>query len=269
MPTIPAPARFTFRNGDVEVHEIGEGSTVGYLHGVFGNPAVHPILEELGRTHRVVAPTLPGFNGSTGYESLDTIYDWVVAVSEVIDLAGLAGRPLVASSLGAMLALELAAVRPEAFSSLVLVAPLGLWNDADPVADLFGRPFTEEQAFLTSEPNAAQLFYTSDPALPTEDVVAAELRRHITRRTVASLLWGIPDHGLRSRLHRVKAPVTLIWGTEDALIGPAYMEAFRARLPNVVGCHLLEGAGHQADWDRPGQVASIAADAIREPLPLP
>lgn len=54
----------------------------------------------------------------------------MVATSELIDLTGLTGRPVVASSVGAMLALELAAVRPEAFSLLVLVAPL-VWPIPD------------------------------------------------------------------------------------------------------------------------------------------
>ncbi len=96
---------------------------MGYLHGMLGNPGVYAVLEELAATgHRVVAPSLPGFTGSSEPEGLRTLHDWVVATSEVVDLAGLAGAPLVASGVGAMLALELAAVRPEAFGSIAAFA---------------------------------------------------------------------------------------------------------------------------------------------------
>ena len=131
-----------FRGATALIDERGEGPTVGYLHGPIGCPPRHPFLDVLAERCRIVAPNLPGCTGSDPCDDLRGIHDWVVAVSELVDLAGLAGRPLVASSTGAMLALELAAVRPEAFTQLVLVSPLGLWVDDDPVADPFGTTLT-------------------------------------------------------------------------------------------------------------------------------
>src|SRR5690606_19555835 len=78
-----------FRNAHVVVHEVGEGPAVGYLHGLVGNPSVHPFLAELaavGGGQRVVAPGLPGFSGSPACEDLRSMHDWVVATSEIVDL---------------------------------------------------------------------------------------------------------------------------------------------------------------------------------------
>ena len=101
MALADAPPTLAFRAGHVAVRSVGEGPAVGYLHGMIGNPGVHPFLEALAGTgHRAVAPSLPGFTGSSPCEDLRSLHDWVVATSEVIDLAGLAGRLLVASSVG-------------------------------------------------------------------------------------------------------------------------------------------------------------------------
>ena len=124
-----------FRGGSVTVVEAGQGPRIGYLHGMVGLPThgLPPLVAELARDHTVVAPALPGFSGSTYCNDLRVQSDWVVALSEIADLAGLTGLPLVASSVGAMLAMELVAVRPEAFPGLVLLAPLGLWDADEPM----------------------------------------------------------------------------------------------------------------------------------------
>ena len=109
-----APRTAAFRDGEVALFELGQGPRLGYLHGVLGNPGAHPFLQALAQRHAVVAPSLPGFMPSPTRADLRFLYDWVAAASEILDLTGLTGAPLVASSVGAMVALELAAVRPEA-----------------------------------------------------------------------------------------------------------------------------------------------------------
>lgn len=262
MVDIGTTRQVLFRNAHLVVHEVGSGPPLGHLHGSFGNPWPHPMLQALSQEFRVVAPTLPGFGDSPRCDDLGQFYDWIFAASEVVDSLGLTGQPLVASSVGAMLALEVAAMRPEAFSHLVLIAPLGLWNDDEPVADLFGRPIGEEQAVLSLNLEATNHLYETDPAMLPEARIEAGIQRHATRTRVGELTWGIPDHGLRSRLHRVTCPVTLIWGAGDRLVPPSYLDLFAEALPKVVGTHVIAAAGHQADWDQAEQVAALVSDAI-------
>lgn len=251
-----------FRGEPIPVIEAGSGPVLGYLHGPLGNPGVPPIIDRLASSARVIAPTLPGFFGTEARADLRTLHDWVNALSEIVDLTGLAGKPVVASSVTAMLALELAAIRPEAFSELVVVAPLGLWRNDEPVADLFARPAGREVKLLVSDPSSLDAIFSNEVLADAAATVARTVNRYIARTTCASLIWPIPEFGLAERLHRVSCPVTVIWGEEDKFIPASYAERFRAALPNAAGVHIIPGAGHLADLDQPGEVASIVEAAL-------
>lgn len=254
-----------FRDGHIGLIDVGEGPLVGYLHGMLGNPGEHRFLVELaGRGHRVVAPSLPGFTGSSAPTGLRSLHDWVVATSEVLDLAGLTGHPVVASSVGAMLALEVAAVRPEAFEGLMLIAPFGLWDDDDPVNDPFATTLTAQRRLLTADPTSSDSFFDDPPDLAADELVEHGVERYLTRTAAAQLIWPIPEFGLSDRLHRVQAPVTLVHGTDDAIIPVSYLERWSSRLGDVRGVHRIEGAGHQAEFDAPAEVAAIASQALAQ-----
>ena len=62
---------------------------------MLGNPGEHSFLRELAkRDWAVTAPTLPGFTGSSEATELRNLHDWVVAASEMIDVAGVTGQPV-------------------------------------------------------------------------------------------------------------------------------------------------------------------------------
>ncbi len=257
-----APTTLGFRTGHLGLVEVGSGEPVGYIHGMLGNPGEHAFLTALADSgHRVIAPSLPGFTGSSEPEGLRSLHDWVVAASEMIDIAGLTGLPVVASSVGAMVALELAAIRPEAFSSLVLIAPFGLWDPDEPVADPFATTLSVQRRMITADPTASSSFFDDPSDLPADVLVEHGVDRYLTRTATAQLIWPIPEFGITDRLHRVTAPVTLIHGAQDQIIPASYLDRWAAALPNVVGTHVVEGAGHQAEFDRPDDVAALVVAA--------
>ncbi len=247
-----------FRGSPLRVNEAGDGEPIGYIHGMIGTPPQHPILPALAATgRRVIAPNLPGFGGSAACADIRSLHDWVVATSEVIDVVGLTGRHVVASSVGAMLALEVAAVRPEAFSRLTLIAPFGLWDDDDPTTDPFATTLSNQRALLTSDPTVTSCFFDDLSGRTTAELVEDNVSRYATRTAAASLVWPIPEFGLASRIHRVICPVTLIWGAHDRLIPVSYLGRFAATLPNVNATDIIDDAGHLADWDQPAAVAAL------------
>ena len=88
----------------------GAGPKLGFLAGFGGLPRWMPVLEELSKSRTLIVPSLPGFpGGDRGHTVLDTHLDWMLAVRETLELAGLAGADLAASSVGASLALDTAA----------------------------------------------------------------------------------------------------------------------------------------------------------------
>jgi pimeloyl-ACP methyl ester carboxylesterase len=189
-------ARIDFRGISLPVLTAGEGDKIGYLHGPLGNPGVPQIVSDLARTHRVVAPTLPGFFGADACDGLRNLHDWVVALAEVLDTTGLAGCPLIASSVTAMLALELAAINPAQFKHLFLIAPLGLWDDTIPVADLFACLSGQERKLLVCDPKQLAHIYEDEGITDPELLVQRSVYRFVARTTGASITWPIPEFGL-------------------------------------------------------------------------
>ncbi len=250
----------------IVVQRAGAGTPVGYLHGMIGTPPGAPILaaaDEAGLA--VTAPCLPGFSGSSPTQQRRHIHDWLFHLSSIVDATDLAGRPVVACSIGAMVAVELAAIRPEAFSQLILVAPLGLWDDDDPVTDPYATTLSVQRRLLTKDPTVTAPFFDDPPGMDGDELVEYGVARYETRTAAASLVWPLPDHGLSDRIHRVETPVTLIWGTDDQLAPLSYLDRWAAALPNVVAAHTVADAGHLVDWDRPATVARLVADAVGEP----
>lgn len=233
---------------------------VAYLHGMLGTAPEQPFLTELDkRGIRAVAPTLPGFSGTPPAEDWRGLIDWIGELSAIIDRLGLAGCRAVASSLGGMLALELAAIRPEAFTELILIAPLGLWDDEEPIADVVGATPRSQRDLLVKQPERLACFYEDTPGLDQEQAIEEKVARYVSRTTMAAMLWPIPEFGLKSRLHRIRCPVHLVWGEDDRVVPRSYAERLRAGLPRVAGLHLVPEAGHLAEWDQPEAVADIVA----------
>src|SRR6185436_10255728 len=120
----------------------GNGPRIGFLAGFGGLPRWVPFLDILAETRTVIVPSLPGFpGGDRGHTMLDSHLDWVLAVRDLIDKAGLAGADLVGSSVGGSFAAEMAAIWPDKVARLALIAPFGLFDEKDPATD----PWAQKQ----------------------------------------------------------------------------------------------------------------------------
>src|SRR5262249_3352166 len=114
------------------------GAPVLFLHDVAGLLDDHRFVEELGDAgYHVVAAELPGYGQSTGEELLEDMLDFALHPWDVVDALGIDRTVLVGHGMGGMIAGEMAAICPSRAGALVLVAPLGLWDDDHPVVDLF------------------------------------------------------------------------------------------------------------------------------------
>lgn len=245
----------------VTVFELGSGPILGVLHGMAGLDSPTTAMLDLAADHRVIAPCLPGFGPTPDDPSLRSIHDWVVALSEISDAVGITGAAWLASSSSAMLALELAAIRPEAFASLVAVGPTGLWEADDPGVDLYSLPLGEQANLLAHDTEALGVLAGDPDGLDGDDLIEVGVSRYLRRRTAASLVWPLPDHGLAGRLHRVSAPVALAWGADDLLVPPSYGERFAGLLPAATLLSPITGAAHLAELDSPTEVATIVRQA--------
>jgi pimeloyl-ACP methyl ester carboxylesterase len=234
------------------VLEKGEGPPLGFLGGLRGLPRWTPFLDRLAERRRVVAPSLPGFPGALGHQRLDDVADWVTATLDLLEASGLEGADLVGASVGATLAAEVAAFSHATLRRLVLIAPFGLFDADEPVADLWAQRAGDLPGLLSSRP---ERLAEALAAPPGEDPGEFALSLHRASEAAARLLWPLGDLGLAKRLHRVRAPTLLVWGTEDRVVPPGYAKRFAAAMSGWVEVRQIEGAGHVAEIDAPDAVA--------------
>jgi pimeloyl-ACP methyl ester carboxylesterase len=237
------------------VHRAGDGAPLVWLHGLFGFDERDPLVRALAERHHVIAPVAPGFEDVSELVDIPEVHDLAQHYDDILVALDLEAVTLAGHSFGAMIAAELAARRPQAVAGLVLLSPLGLWRDDEPVADLFGVPY----------PAMPSLLY-SDPAAASEDTdVEGDVERLVTlaqaMTTVAKFLWPIPDRGLRTRLYRISAPALVVFGERDAFVPPSYAEDWAEGLPAGRSA-LVEGAGHMLHLERPDEVVRLVDEFL-------
>jgi pimeloyl-ACP methyl ester carboxylesterase len=140
---------------------------------------------------------------------------------------------------------------------LVLLAPLGLFDEADPVTDVWAQPPGSQPGLLCARPESTA-YFTPDDSDPIEKhVIMAR-----ASESAARLLWPTTDIGLARRLHRIRVPTLLLRGAEDAVLPASYMDRFVAGIAGDVQRGSVAGAGHLADLDAPDAVAEQVIDFL-------
>src|SRR5437879_12334171 len=239
------------------VYRSGEGSALVWLHSLYGVDADAPVINALARRYRVFAPVAPGFSDLAELDEIRDIHDLALHYDDVLEALELSSPVVAGHSFGAMLAAELAAHVPKRVSRLVLLSPLGLWNDHYPVADLWGVPAAEMPKLLYADPAHAR--EVSGPKPDVDKVIA--LTRGMT--TVARFLWPIPDRGLARRLRRVRAPTLVVHGEQDRFVPVQYVDDFVRLIANATRV-IIPGAGHMLLVEALDQVLTVILRRLDE-----
>ena len=245
----------------VQVSRAGEGEPLVYLHGAFCYGGWPPFLERLAEGFSVYAPLHPGFSESGSLEGIDDILDLTLYHFDLLEALGLESPNIVGHFFGAMVAAEMAAIRPEGVGRLVLASPAGLWLDDDPGVDYFATPADELRGVLFGDPDSA----VAREAMPDPESDEERARMGIERAgalsTVARFLWPIPDKGLRKRLHRIQSETLVIVADGDQVTPPSHGREVASLIPSSK-LHTVEGAGHLMLLERPDELAATVAEFL-------
>lgn len=236
----------------------GAGPPLIYLHPAAG---LHfdPFLEALSADYTVIAPEHPGTSAgdADAIHAVDDLWDLVLVYEEAIRALGLEGPvAAVGQSFGGMMAAELAALRPDMFARLVLLAPIGLWREDAPVANWIMTPPEALPALLFKDPGcpAAQAMF-APPEDPGE-ALAATAGLVWALGCTGKFVWPIPEKGLARRLHRIAAPTLIVWGEDDALIPSAYAREFGEGIAGS-RVEILPECGHIPQLERGAETLEL------------
>ena len=243
------------------VEDAGRGEPLVLIHGLATTREIWTAVRpELACKRRVITLDVPGFGESApvgeGFE-LEVVAD---RIARGLASHGVRGPfDLVGHSLGAALAVTLAATRPRTVRRLVLVAPAGLATiprlaslalslGADPLLAVRRAlaPLTDVDwgrrlllAFAAADGAAV-------PPLQARLMVAAS---GSAKRTSAALAT-VTAVDLRPLLRAAPAPLGVIWGAEDRTVPVRLAAAVREARPDAQ-VMIIERAGHVAMIERP------------------
>ncbi len=200
----------------------------------------------------------------------------------VMDVVGVERASVVALSTGATAGLLLAALCPERVEALAFVGPLVPFGEPPPgrthdfLAELdthegwakYNRPYwlRDYDGFL--EFFLSQNFNQPHSSKPLEDAMewAHETTPEVLADTVLGGFIGFDEQAARDLCARLRCPVLVIQGVDDAVTGPSRGIA----LAEITGGQLalLEGAGHSPHTRDPVKVNLLLRDFFGlRPLP--
>lgn len=125
----------------------GEGPPLMLLHGAGDNALDWQwVLPDLGATHRVYAPDLPGSPNSARPAADYSPAFFTRFVAEFLDTLGIERAAFIGNSLGGLVALRLALSEPKRVKALILVDSAGLGRAVNPAFTSVNVPGLGEAA---------------------------------------------------------------------------------------------------------------------------
>jgi pimeloyl-ACP methyl ester carboxylesterase len=257
----------------VTLHHVrdGAGPALVLLAGIgMDGSAWAPVLDRLTPERDVWRVDLPGFGGSAAITGEPPgIAALAGATERFLADAGLRRPHVAGNSLGGAVALELA--RRGGVASATALSPVGFWSAGEAefarlsllATYALAARLRRRAPALLRRPRLRRVLYGQMYAR------ADRLAPGAAYRSMCVMLDGTGFHQTlaASHGHRVTgplaAPVTIAWGTRDALLLPT--GALRARRELPEAHHVwLRGCGHVPMSDDPAQVARVLLDGSRD-----
>jgi pimeloyl-ACP methyl ester carboxylesterase len=261
----------------------GEGPPLVLVHGL-GGAAVNftELAPLLAAKRRVLVPDLPGHGLSAPLASVAGMSSYALHVAAVAEHEEMLPAAVLGYSMGGVVALRLAVVRPRGVSALLLVAAAGIVSTTKRGATWIaitaglrpGRLLSRFRHVLAGQPRLRGLPFV---------IWGADDRRALSAEQVLGFLEGPSQHtdvdsagralvadDPRPDLELVGCPVLLLWGARDRLtpLEDGFEYARRLRAP----IRTLPAAGHLLVGEQPEACAAILLqylDGIREVDELP
>jgi 3-oxoadipate enol-lactonase len=249
----------------------GRGSPLLLIQGVgVGRWGWEPVANRLARRFQVITIDNRGIGASDappGHYSTRMMADDILAV---LDDAGVQHASVLGTSLGGMIAQELALAHPERVDKLVLVATI----PGGPRSRPMPLPTTYLFAWaplMTSRAKLHQFVHTTlgPMTLRRRPKVARRLTARKLAHPQSESAWraqteaGMLFNPL-GRQRRITQPTLVVQGTADQVVNPDNAGMLAGLVPNA-RVELFDGAGHLLYWEQPQRFVRAVTDFLTDP----
>ena len=224
-----------------------------FLHGLGGAGKWEAFHMAMGTVALTYVPQLPGWQEGQVPEGIVSVQDYADLAVGFLDSLGIDRVILGGHSIGAWIALRLAAAHPDRVSRLILANAMGLDVPEAPAANLGEM---DEESFAKAAFGRLGLIATAQP-----DGFGAEWqnvrqgpefeRQWKGRGLVAGLIEGpCSDPELTNQIRSISVDTLLVWGRLDGITPIQHGDVLRAAMPNS-RLDVIERCGHLPMSEKP------------------
>lgn len=234
--------------------EHGSGAPVLLIHGLgYARWGWEPVVGPLAESHRVLLFDNRGIGESDAPPGPYTVAELAGDALRVLDEAGVERAHVVGTSLGGMVAQELALTAPDRVDRLVLVCTTPGGPNAAPMPAVTVALLGEA---ATLEPLVALRRFVENALAP--DPPTAIVERILAHRIATAqppAAWAAQAAAALGfdaweRLPSIASPTLVLHGTADVVVDPANAGLLAGRIPEA-RVELREGCGHLLFWEEP------------------
>jgi pimeloyl-ACP methyl ester carboxylesterase len=249
------------------------------MHGLGAtNASMLPILVDLARDHRVLAPDLPGFGASGAprwqYHAAE-FAAWLEAFQ-----GELGARPaaLIGNSLGGRIAIEAGLSHPESVTGMALLCPSPAFRRLRQLAPVVRVLSPELAAFPLPLSHRVivetiRLMFAQPDRLPRHwyDAGADEHKRVMQgaahRRAFLAAMRQIyleeahGERGFWDRLPYLDVPALFVWGARDRLVPAAFERHVVSAVPGARSV-VLDDCGHVPQFELPERTNALIRELL-------
>jgi pimeloyl-ACP methyl ester carboxylesterase len=230
------------------------------------------VIDALAARFHVIAPDLPGFGESEKPSPARYAYGietFAEAVADLIAAFGVGRAHVVGHSMGAAIALTLAAEHPELVQRLVLEDalcypfPMRLKTRLPLLPILGGIVFKQLYGRGRFRAHFRDDVFRADAAVPL-----SRIDRHYelfnspsARESALAVMRGVLDaRPVVARLSRITAPTLVVWGRDDRLFPAAGAQRLAREIPGAM-LEIMD-AGHSPHEERPEDFVALVVQFL-------